>query len=236
MFGPKAGGAWPAGTSLIGPQGPQGIQGIQGIQGPIGNTGTRGSLWYEGSGPPGTISGQLDNDNDERRCLQSGRRIVGLAHRQHQGTAGHPRTVRCGARSADRWQDLRAAQRGMEATARRGLRLMDSNRPHLQTFVFLRNPVAYRQAWYEGCGEKSVLRGPQGRTWTGGLDSPTRRRGENSRFFGAHLHLQVRRALARSRWVSNWRYNRSRCDSVAVPNKQEAACRTALSCRSHRRE
>lgn len=30
MFGPKFGGAWPAGTSLVGPQGIQGIQGIQG--------------------------------------------------------------------------------------------------------------------------------------------------------------------------------------------------------------
>lgn len=36
MFGPKAAGAWPAGTSLVGPQGPQGIQGIPGIQGPPG--------------------------------------------------------------------------------------------------------------------------------------------------------------------------------------------------------
>jgi hypothetical protein len=38
IFGPKAAGAWPAGTSLIGPQGPQGIQGVQGIQGIPGNT------------------------------------------------------------------------------------------------------------------------------------------------------------------------------------------------------
>ncbi|WP_375791167.1 hypothetical protein ACE102_07395 [Bradyrhizobium sp. vgs-9] len=60
MFGPKASGAWPAGTSLVGPQGPQGIQGIQGIQGA---TGQRGSLFYTGAGAPGTISGQLDGDN-----------------------------------------------------------------------------------------------------------------------------------------------------------------------------
>lgn len=33
LFGPKAGGVWPAGTSLIGPQGPQGIQGEQGLTG-----------------------------------------------------------------------------------------------------------------------------------------------------------------------------------------------------------
>ncbi|MBR0753523.1 hypothetical protein JQ604_15145 [Bradyrhizobium jicamae] len=57
IYGPKAGGAWPAGTSLVGPQGPQGVQGIQGV------TGTRGSQWYEGAGPPGTISGAIANDN-----------------------------------------------------------------------------------------------------------------------------------------------------------------------------
>lgn len=38
MFGPKAGGVWPSGISLIGPQGIQGIQGIQGVQGIPGNT------------------------------------------------------------------------------------------------------------------------------------------------------------------------------------------------------
>jgi hypothetical protein len=37
IFGPKAG-AWPAGTSLVGPQGIQGIQGIQGVQGVTGFT------------------------------------------------------------------------------------------------------------------------------------------------------------------------------------------------------
>lgn len=36
IYGPKAAGVWPAGTSLVGPQG---IQGIQGIQGPTGPTG-----------------------------------------------------------------------------------------------------------------------------------------------------------------------------------------------------
>ena len=35
IFGPKAGGAWPAGTSLIGPQGPTGPQGIPGGNVPI---------------------------------------------------------------------------------------------------------------------------------------------------------------------------------------------------------
>lgn len=30
LFGPKAGGVWPAGISLIGPTGPQGAQGLKG--------------------------------------------------------------------------------------------------------------------------------------------------------------------------------------------------------------
>jgi hypothetical protein len=48
LFGPKAGGAWPAGASLVGPQGIQGV---------------RGTLWYEGAGAPGAISGVLAGDN-----------------------------------------------------------------------------------------------------------------------------------------------------------------------------
>jgi hypothetical protein len=39
IYGPKAGGAWGVGTSLIGPQGIQGLQGIQGVQGPAGAAG-----------------------------------------------------------------------------------------------------------------------------------------------------------------------------------------------------
>lgn len=35
IFGPKSGGVWGAGTSLVGPQGVQGIQGIQGPAGPM---------------------------------------------------------------------------------------------------------------------------------------------------------------------------------------------------------
>ncbi|MGX1151464.1 hypothetical protein [Bradyrhizobium ottawaense] len=54
IYGPKGAGAWPAGTSLIGPQGPPGIKG---------DTGQRGSLWFEGAGAPGSIAGVLDNDN-----------------------------------------------------------------------------------------------------------------------------------------------------------------------------
>jgi len=61
LFGPKAAGTWPAGTSLVGPQGIQGVQGIQGttgsqgIQGPAGTNGTDGidgtTLRY-GAGAP----------------------------------------------------------------------------------------------------------------------------------------------------------------------------------------
>lgn len=57
MYGPKAGGAWPAGVSLIGPQGPQGTPGAGGVPG------TRGSLFYMGAGPPGAISGQANGDS-----------------------------------------------------------------------------------------------------------------------------------------------------------------------------
>jgi hypothetical protein len=59
MFGPKAGGAWPAGTSLVGPQGPQGVQGAQGVQGPIGNTGAQGPQGNTGAvGPQGPQGAQ----------------------------------------------------------------------------------------------------------------------------------------------------------------------------------
>ena len=44
IYGPKAAGTWPAGTSLVGPQGQQGIQGpAGGPQGPAGTNGTNGT-------------------------------------------------------------------------------------------------------------------------------------------------------------------------------------------------
>jgi hypothetical protein len=55
LYGPKAGGVWPTGTSLVGPQGIQGPigltgpQGIQGLTGPTGATGPAGA-----TGPQGT--------------------------------------------------------------------------------------------------------------------------------------------------------------------------------------
>lgn len=57
--------AWSTITNIKGPQGdqgPQGVQGNQGIQGETGAVGTRGSLWYSGSGAPGTIPGALAGD------------------------------------------------------------------------------------------------------------------------------------------------------------------------------
>lgn len=38
LFGPKAGGVWPAGTNLVGPVGAQGASGPQGAQGAQGGT------------------------------------------------------------------------------------------------------------------------------------------------------------------------------------------------------
>jgi hypothetical protein len=43
LHGPKAGGVWPAGTSLLGNTGAQGIQGPQGAAGPQGDTGPQGN-------------------------------------------------------------------------------------------------------------------------------------------------------------------------------------------------
>jgi len=44
LYGPKAGGTWPAGTSLVGPTGPIGTSGATGPQGPIGLTGATGFI------------------------------------------------------------------------------------------------------------------------------------------------------------------------------------------------
>lgn len=57
IYGPKAGGAWPAGASLVGPAGPAGAagpQGAQGSQGPQGETGPAGPSGATGAiGPQG---------------------------------------------------------------------------------------------------------------------------------------------------------------------------------------
>jgi hypothetical protein len=53
IFGPKAGGSWPAGTALTGPQGPTGATGPtgpQGLQGPIGNSNSFSTISVSGQG------------------------------------------------------------------------------------------------------------------------------------------------------------------------------------------
>ena len=66
IYGPKAGGTWGSGTSLIGPQGLQGLMGLQGLQGPQGPEGPAGpgSVW-------GTITGTLSNQADLLSALNA---------------------------------------------------------------------------------------------------------------------------------------------------------------------
>ncbi|MCK1668661.1 collagen-like protein [Bradyrhizobium sp. 153] len=54
--------AWTLVGNIRGPQGPAGADGAPGDTGPKGDTGARGSLWYNGTGAPGTIAGQADGD------------------------------------------------------------------------------------------------------------------------------------------------------------------------------
>ena len=57
--------AWTQVANIKGPTGstgPQGAQGPQGNPGTAGAAGACGSLWYTGSGAPGTITGQQTGD------------------------------------------------------------------------------------------------------------------------------------------------------------------------------
>jgi hypothetical protein len=57
--------AWNNVGNIKGPQGPQGPQGNAGTPGTAGTNGAagaRGSLWYTGSGAPGTIAGSQAGD------------------------------------------------------------------------------------------------------------------------------------------------------------------------------
>lgn len=54
LFGPKAAGVWPAGTSLVGPAGPQGATGAVGAQG--------GTLNVDGGDPSSVYGGILPLD------------------------------------------------------------------------------------------------------------------------------------------------------------------------------
>ena len=57
LYGPKTGGSWPAGTSLVGPQGVPGIQGLTGAAGPQGAQGIQGSTGLTGSTGPTGLTG-----------------------------------------------------------------------------------------------------------------------------------------------------------------------------------
>lgn len=60
--------AWSNAGNIKGPkgdtgsQGPQGLQGTPGSNGTNGTNGARGSLWYSGTGAPGTIAGAQAGD------------------------------------------------------------------------------------------------------------------------------------------------------------------------------
>lgn len=58
LYGPKAGGSWPSGTSIIGPQGPQGAAGTMGAAGPQGATGSGGPQGPQGATGSGTQGAQ----------------------------------------------------------------------------------------------------------------------------------------------------------------------------------
>lgn len=57
LFGPKAAGAWPAGTSLVGPTGATGATGAAGPQGDPGPTGATGATGATGPAGPGLPTG-----------------------------------------------------------------------------------------------------------------------------------------------------------------------------------
>jgi hypothetical protein len=72
IFGPKAGGAWPAGVSLVGPQGPIGLTGAQGPKGDKGDKGDQGiqgnagtaTLLVSDTPPTGAADGALWFESD----------------------------------------------------------------------------------------------------------------------------------------------------------------------------
>lgn len=57
IYGPKAAGAWPAGTVLVGPKGDKGDTGDQGIQGDPGPKGDPGDVGP--TGPSGAVTGEV---------------------------------------------------------------------------------------------------------------------------------------------------------------------------------
>ena len=57
LFGPKSGGLWPAGVSLVGPAGPMGQTGAIGLTGPTGLTGAPGPAGVNGTNGSAVLSG-----------------------------------------------------------------------------------------------------------------------------------------------------------------------------------
>jgi hypothetical protein len=57
IHGPKSGGNWPAGVSLVGPTGSVGATGATGAPGPAGNDGPAGNTLRSGSGTPASSTG-----------------------------------------------------------------------------------------------------------------------------------------------------------------------------------
>jgi len=60
LYGPKAGGSWPSGTSLIGPTGPTGATGSTGATGPAGLT----TATYQSTAPSSPNIGEIWIDSD----------------------------------------------------------------------------------------------------------------------------------------------------------------------------
>ncbi|QIG93794.1 MULTISPECIES: collagen-like protein [unclassified Bradyrhizobium] len=76
IYGPKAGGAWPSGTSLVGPQGPQGVQGVPGAGSPGTATPIMASVGAVG------VSGNFSREDhvhpsDTSRVIKAGDRMTG---------------------------------------------------------------------------------------------------------------------------------------------------------------
>ena len=82
LYGPKASGAWPAGTSVIGPQGPQGVAGGAGVTGPQGAPGTQGPQGPQGATGSGTQGAQ------GAQGQQGVQGSAGAGTQGPQGTAG----------------------------------------------------------------------------------------------------------------------------------------------------
>ncbi|MEO1223780.1 MAG: hypothetical protein AAFX92_06105 [Pseudomonadota bacterium] len=72
IFGPKTGGAWGAGTPLVGPQGTQGDQGPQGLQGLAGNDGADGAQGPQGIQGPAGNDGAAGTDGADGKTVLNG--------------------------------------------------------------------------------------------------------------------------------------------------------------------